>query len=64
MISFEKALKIMRQNIKVSKKTEKINVQNSHMRIISKKFCLNLIIQEITLRNGWYCHLQNGIEEK
>ena len=37
MISFEKALKIMRQNIKVSKKTEKINIQNSHMRIISKE---------------------------
>ena len=49
MISYEKALKIMRQNIKVSKKTEKINIQNSHMRIISKKFCQSLIIQEITL---------------
>ena len=37
MISYEKALKIMRQNIKVSKKTERINIQNSHMRIISKE---------------------------
>ncbi len=37
MISYEKALRIMKQNIKVSKKTEKINTQNSHMRIISKE---------------------------
>ena len=49
MISYEKALKIMRQNIKVSKKTEKINIQNSHMRIISKEILSKPIIQEITL---------------
>ena len=37
MISYNKALKIMKQNIKVSKKTEKIDIQDSHMRIISRK---------------------------
>ena len=36
MISYRKALKIMGQNIKVSTKTEIINIFKSHKRIISK----------------------------
>ena len=36
MISYKKALKIMGQNIKVSTKTEIINIFKSHKRIISK----------------------------
>ena len=57
MISYNKALKIMKQNIKVSKKTEKIDIQDSHMRIISRKILskTNNPRNDIS-KNGWYCN--------
>ena len=35
MISYNKALKLMEQNIKVSKKSEKVNIFNSYKRVIT-----------------------------
>ena len=35
MISYNKALRLMEQNIKVSKKSEKVNIFNSYKRVIT-----------------------------
>ncbi len=37
MISYNNALKIMKENIEISKKSEKVNIYSSYKRIISKK---------------------------
>ena len=36
MISYKRALKLMKQNIKVSDKSEIVNIKNSYKRIVSK----------------------------
>ena len=50
MISYKRALKLMKQNIKVSDKSEIVNIKNSYKRIVSKIFFLTLIIQKLTLQ--------------
>ena len=57
MISYRKALKIMRQNIKVSTKTEIINIFKSHKRIISKNILAKTDSpRRQSLCNGWYSY--------
>ena len=47
MISYNKALKLMEQNIKVSKKSEKVNIFNSYKRVLQIIFHLKKKIQNV-----------------
>ena len=65
MISYNKAFKDNETEYQSFKKTEKIDIQDSHMRIISRKFYLKpTILEMIFSKNGWYCNFKKRIKEK
>ena len=64
MISYKRALKLMKQNIKVSDKSEIVNIKNSYKRIVSKNIFSYIDNPKLTLQQWMVVIFKTDLKNK